>query len=200
MLDVIWAGSDLVLVSPFAVQVPENDWGANEGGDLIWAGTGTPAWGAEGAVYVLLPTHGARTLRRYDLDGGETVSRSVNPSGQRVLGVHDQGVLVAEQLFDEPQSHELAVWDLDTLEDVSTRLVSGPPSLLDTGEVVTQQTRDGEVGWEPFTTDLRHLDVVSGEQTLLASFEDEIPHRTPWPTYRPRALVGDVLALGWAEG
>ncbi len=198
VLEVVWAGSDLVLISPYAVQVPERDWEADEGGDLLWAGTGASAWGAEGAVYVLLPTEGVRTLRRYDLDGGETVSRMIDASA-RVLGVHHQGVVVAEQRSDEPETHELTVWELEALEDVSLRSVSGYPFLLDTGEVVTQQTRDGDVGWEPFTTDLSVLDLASGEQTLLASFEDEIVHRTSWPTYRPRAIVDDVLVLGWAE-
>ena len=194
VFDVRWAGNDVVLRTIDRLAVPARGW-VRTGEFLITGSLEGTTWGVDGAVYQM---HQDNTLHRYDLDGGATVSRRVNSYDQRVLGVHDSGLLVERRLTDQPPSYELAVWDPDTLEESSVRPVSGPATLLDTGEVVAQHARGGEIGWEPFTTDLWLHDVATGEETLIASVDENIAQRSSWPTYRPRAILDGALVLGRA--
>ena len=55
----------------------------------------------------------------------------------------------------------------------------------------------GEIGWEPFTTDMSLHDVTTGKETLIASVDEDVGHRAEWPTYRPRAIVDDELIIGF---
>jgi hypothetical protein len=193
VFDVRWAGTDVVLRSVGRLEVPGRNW-TTTGDFLLW-GTLEGMWGVDGAVYQM---HKDNTLHRYDLDGGETISRRVDPYAERVLGMHERGLLVERRVTDQPPSYELAIWDSATLEESVARPVSGPSALLDTGEVVAQRARGGEIGWEPFTRDMSLHDVATGEETLIASVDEEIVHRQEWPTYRPRAIVDDELILGLA--